>query len=155
MYWFKRKYYQIKKILEIIPIIWGSYDFDYRYAINLFKFQLTKIADYLESEKAFTLGAKERAQKIRTAIRLMDKVYNEDYATEYIDKLKKIYGDKVLDLNIGSDKIFLEFEYEKWPNAEEVEKVKNSLFVKSCEKHQKAHKILWKFIEHNIRGWWD
>jgi hypothetical protein len=25
----------------------------------------------------------------------------------------------------------------------------------SGEKQKKAHRILWKYIEHNIQGWWD
>ena len=99
MYWIKRKYRQIKRVLDFIPIIWKGFDFDSYYAKELFKHQLKRQADYMESDKAFTMCAKFHASRIRTAIRLMEKVENEDYGCEYQDKLKELYGDNVLDWN--------------------------------------------------------
>src|SRR6056300_1361197 len=74
--WFFRR---LKRVWDFLPIIWKGYDFDYSHAIDLFKYQLERTADLLESDKAYTLNAKLHAQKIRTAVRLIDKVYNEEY----------------------------------------------------------------------------
>jgi hypothetical protein len=49
----------------------------------------------------------------------------------------------------------LRWEYEKWDNSEEISEVQKKLFLESNEKQKRAHKLLWKFIEHNIRHWWD
>lgn len=84
-YFFRRKYRQIRKTLDFIPLIWNSYDFDYTYSIELFKKQLERTASFLESDKAYTLSAKTNAQKIRTALRLMDIVYDEKYVDEFLD----------------------------------------------------------------------
>ena len=40
-------------------------------------------------------------------------------------------------------------------NAAEVEEVKDRLFKESQLKQQKAEKLVWEFISHNIRYWWD
>ena len=159
-YWFKRKYRQIKNVFRWLPIIWKQYDFDYRYSIEVFKFQLQKQAEFLESDRTLTLCAKDKAKRIRTILKLMDKVYEEDYAMEYFDILKEMYGDNVLDWwfedtgdRYGSS--YLRYVYEKWDNAEEVDAKKNELVKASREKQKKAERILWAYIQHNIRHWWD
>lgn len=58
-YWFKRKIGQVERVLYFLPIIWKGYDFDYIYSINLFKHQLKRQADYLESDRAMTITAKD------------------------------------------------------------------------------------------------
>ena len=92
MYWVKRKIRQIKRVIgrikrviDFLPLIWNGFDWDYSYAIQLFQKQLERTASFLESDKAMTLDAKMNAQKIRTAIRLMDIVYEERYVDEFLD----------------------------------------------------------------------
>ena len=141
-------------------MIWKGFDFDYRYSIDLFQYQLKRTADFLESDQAMTMDANIRAKRIRTAVELLQKVYDEEYGREYRDKLKEIYGEKVLDWSFedagsGDGSSFIKYEYEKWDNAEEIRKVKLELISKSDAKQKKAEKLVWKFIGHNIRYWWD
>ena len=156
---------RVKRTRDFFPMIWKGYDFDYRYAIELFQYQLERTADFMESDRTVTMDADKRARRIRTAIELLEKVYNEEYSCEYQEKLKKLYGENVLDwefieLDVKSDYngeplYELKWEYEKWDNSEEVEKMKDKLFKESKEKQQRAEELVWKFISHNIRGWWD
>jgi len=160
VYWFKRKYRQIKRVLDFLPIIWKGFDWDYNYAIELFKHQLIRTEKYMSSPNAMTVSANSRARRIKTAIELLDKVYDEEYGCEYQEQMKKIYGDNVLDYwfeDTGDDdgSSFLRYEYEKWNNHEEVKQTKSRLFKQSKEKQIRAEKLVWKFISHNIRGWWD
>lgn len=160
MYWLKRKIWQIKNIFRWLPIIWKQYDFDYHYSIEVFKFQLQKQAEFLESDKALTTSAKDRAKRIRTILKLMDKVYAEEYAMEYQDILKEMYGKDVLETELipfqdGSELKTLKFRYESWDNAEEISQIKDKLFQMSIEKQNRAHKILWAIIEKDIQTWWD
>ena len=160
IYFFKRKYQQIERVIDFLPMIWNGFDFDYRYSLEFFKKSLERQAKFLESDRANTLEATQNASRIRTAIRLMDKVYDEEYATEYQDKLEQIYGDNVLDFwfedtGEGDGSTFLRWEYEKWDNSEEIDEVRKKLFLESRQKQKRAHKILWDFIEHNIQYWWD
>jgi hypothetical protein len=92
----------------------------------------------------------------------MDKVYEEEYALEYQEILKEMYGEDVLDFDFvshgeykGEKTYTMRYKYETWDNSEEVQKIHDELFKMSQEKQKRAHKILWGMIEHNIRGWWD
>ena len=160
--WFFR---QCKRSFGYAKKAWGGYDWDYRYSVDMFTYSLERLADNLDSSESYCVGSEQRAKRIRTAIKLMNKVYNEDYALEYQDKLKELYGEKVNDINFvdegevssynGEPLYIMQWEYEKWDNAEEVEEVKNKLFIESYNKHERAHKLVWQLIEKDIRSWWD
>lgn len=163
-YFFRRKFWQIKNLFRWIPIIWNQFDFDYRYSIDVFKFQLQKQADFLESDKAHTVEAENNAKRIRMVLRLMDKVYDEEYGCEYQGKLKEKYGEDVLDWHFidiedkpGYSTMKWNYEVdEKYESLrDQIEADKDRLFKESQEKQHRAHKLLWALIEHNIRGWWD
>jgi len=159
-YFFKRKYQQVERVIDFLPIIWNGFDFDYSYSIELFKKQLERQAKLFESDKSYSARSKQDASRIRTAIRLMDKVYDDDYGSEYQDKLKQLYGENALDFWLentgeGDGSTFLRWEYNKWDNSEEIKEVQKKLFLESKQKQKRAHKLLWDFIEHNIQYWWD
>jgi hypothetical protein len=159
-YFFKRKYQQVERVIDFLPIIWNGFDFDYNYSIELFKKQLERQAKFFESDKSYSARSKQDASRIRTAIHLMDKVYNEDYGAEYQDKLKELYGENIYnwwfeDTGRGDDSSYLRYEYEKWDNSKEIKEVQKKLLLESREKQKRAHKLLWDFIEHNIQYWWD
>ena len=165
MFVVKRFFRRVKRVIDFLPMIWKGVDFDYRYGIELFQYQLKRTADFMESDRAMTMDAKIRAKRIRTAVELLQKVYDEEYGCEYQDKLKQIYGEKVLDWDFielddksdydGELLYELKWEYEKWDNAEEVKETKQKLYKESQEKQKRAEELVWKFISHNIRGWWD
>jgi len=170
---FKRTWRKIKRVWDFLPILWNGYDFDYRYAVELFQHQLSRTADYLDSDRSWTVGASSRARRIRTVVELMEKVYDEDYACEYQDKMKELYGENYNEWHwvpVGhdvkeelpedwtvddEDLVQLEFEYKRWDNVDEVDEMNTKLFNESREKQQRAHELLWKLVEHNIRHWWD
>jgi hypothetical protein len=159
-HFFKRKYQQVERVIDFLPIIWKGYDFDYMYSLELFKKQLERQAKLFESDKLNSDRSKQNASRIKTAIQLMDKVYNEDYGVEWADILEKKYGKDVLDwepedTSDGTGSSFIIQKYEKWDNAEEIKIVKTALIKKSIKKQKRAHKLLWDFIEHNIQYWWD
>ena len=164
-YFFVRKRQQIKRLMDFLPIIWNGYDFDYIYSIELFKHQLKRQADYLESGRAITMTANDKAKRIRTAIELLDKVYNEEYAMEFSDRIEALYG-KTNFKFIPSDYIAEDgsntYEVKIWnekavdeKHQEGIDELRRQMMLLSREKQEKAHRILWKFIEHNIRHWWD
>ena len=85
IYWFKRKYRQVKRVLDYLPMIWNGFDWDYKYAADLFAHQLGRMADHFESDMAYSYYAKDRAKRIRTTLKLMKLVGDEEYAMEYFD----------------------------------------------------------------------
>ena len=158
-WYFKSKYRKVKRVLDFTPIIWKGYDFDYSYAIELFKKQLERTAIFLESDETYTRDAKLRASEIRTALRLLDRVYEEKYALDYQDKLKEIYGEEVLGFKFtpaeDREGSYLSWGFEDWENSEEVRKVHDKLFEESRVKQKKAEDLVWRYVGHNIRKWWD
>ena len=162
MYFIKRKYIQIKKLIRWIPIIWNSFDWDYSYAIKMFNQQLKDTSDYLKSDKANTLDAKLYASKIDTYLKLSEKVYEDDYGLEYQDVLKKDYGDLFdvdINYNIDNNLMLLTRKYEILDISEDEKKrysdIEKEQLILSQIKQEKAHRILWKYLEHNIQSWWD
>lgn len=160
----KRLFYRIKRVIDFIPIIWKGFDWDYNYAIDLFKFQLERTAGYIY-EKGNAINNKDTAAKIRTAVRLMSKVYNEDYTIEHYDELEKLYGKShfaFIELEDKDEKGDPYYEMKTWnelavdeKHQKEIDEVRRQMFLKGKDKQKRAHKILWDFIEHNIQNWWD
>ena len=165
MYWVKRKIQQIKRVIDFFPLIWNGFDFDYRYSIDLFKHQLKRTADYLESDKSYSVSAKTEAKKIRTAIKLMDKVYDEDYSMEYHSIIDKLYGtthydfEETGELDENGDPYYRMIHWNEGvvdeKHQQEVNEVRHQMMLDSRDRQRKAHKLLWDFIEHNIQRWWD
>lgn len=161
----RRFYRRLKRLFNYIPVIWNGYDYDYHSAIDLFAYQLERTSKFLESNNAMTLSGPDNARKINTAVSLLRKVYNEDYGIEYQDKLAELYGKDVLKVRFVpleekskySDETLYEmkYEYEYWDNAKEIDEVHTKLFKESQKKQERAHRLVWEYISHNIRGWWD
>lgn len=165
MNWIKNKYRQIKRTLEFLPIIWKGADYDYRYSIDLFKYQLERTADFLESDKAYSLYAKQDASRIRTATKLMEKVYEDEYGMEHLDIIKEKYGPsnfhfvELQERDSNGDPYCEMVESFEWDYTDSelliIAEEKTTLLWESRAKQKRAHKILWDFIEHNIQRWWD
>ena len=163
-YWPRRKWRQIKNVIGWIPVVWKQFDFDYQYSLDVFKHQLLKQAKYMESDKAYGVNSHIQAQKIRMVVRLMDKVYDEEYACEYQQKLKDTYGEDVMgwvfydefDLDDYGEIVWKFEEDKKYESQrEEIRENYDKWFKESQDKQERAHKLLWKLIEFYIRFWWD
>jgi len=148
---------RIRRFIAFAPIIWKGADWDYRYAIDLFQFQLSRIADYIETHDRHTL-CEHDVKRIRLVCRLMTKVYDEEYAMKYMDIMKERYGDDILKINFEDSVNGLSrmtMEYEKRENAEEIKRTFHELRDRSDAQQERAHRLLWQLIEKDIRRWWD
>ena len=158
-YFFRRKRDQFRNLRRWLPLVWNKYDFDYSYSIDMFKRALLDQAEFMESDRAHGVSAKDDAKRIRTVVRLMEKVYDDSYSLEYQDKLKELYGDDVLDFDFVDCEFNnlheLKWSYKDRPNAEEIDKMHRELLKESQAKQERAEQLLWKLVAHNIRGWGD
>lgn len=164
MYWFRRKWRQIKRVVDFLPIIWKGYDWDYHYAIELFQHQLKRTAKEIRI-RGNAVDRENTASRIETAVELMERIYDEEYAFEYSTKIEEKYGQssfefKELDeLDERGDPYYemVEVWERDYTESEQllIEEEKNTLMHDSRAKQKKAHKLLWNYIEHNIQGWWD
>jgi hypothetical protein len=157
----KRFFKKLKRVIDFLPIIWNGHDFDYHYAIQLFKYQLQRTADMFDSRDAVALDSKMNAQKIRTAIRLMDKVYEDEYVNEYMDIIDQVYGKTEwhftpVEGREGSVRVTMTNPMAvNEEHQQQIDRTRYLLAEVSRDKHDRAHKLLWDFVEHNIQRWWD
>ena len=158
-YFFRRKRDQFRNLRRWLPLVWNKYDFDYSSSIDMFKRALLDQAEFMESDRAVSVPAKDDAKRIRTVVRLMEKVYDDSYALEYQDKLRELYGDDVLGFSFEpsefKDMNVLEWGYKSKVNADEIDKMHSKLLRESHAKQERAEELLWKLVAHNIRSWWD
>jgi len=156
---------KLKRFISFIPHVWRGYDWDYRYAIDLFTYQLSRTADFLESDRAWSIEAKTNAARMRSTIELMNKVYDEDYGMAYLDEIKEKYGSssfsfkETKELDSKGDPYYtMHEEFEKDYTDTELLLIAEDreAMVHECRhKQRRAHKIAWDMIEHNIQKWWD
>jgi len=156
----KQFFRNIKRIIDFLPLLWRHREYDYRHSINLFRYSLQRQADFFESDRAYSAYAKQYASRIRTAVRLMDKVYDEEYGLAYIDLIDDLYGKTNFNfVKIeGTDYYSLEMRNEMAVDDEhqkEIEEVRREMMLNCHEKQERAHRILWQFVERNVRNWWD
>ena len=98
---------RLKRTISFLPTIWKGADWDYRYAVDLFTYQLSRTADYIESKGRHTT-AQSDVIRMRTAIALLNKVYEEEYGMEYMDEIESKYGKSSIDFvesNVGVSQI--------------------------------------------------
>ena len=161
----------INRLIEYIPIIWKTYDFDYNYSIDLMITQLKRLVKHLESDDARGIDSKIKANEIKLFIRLYDKVYDDYYSVEYFEILEKKYSylgikdlfdTKFINTNIedyNCEKLYeMKYNYELLDDIDLVKEIDQTMseeFKKANDKQKKAERILWNYFHHKHRGWWD
>lgn len=147
---------RIWRLLEWIPVIWKTEDWDYYYVLDTFSYHLSRLAKYIGDHNRY-VGAQNDVSRINTAIRLIQKVKDEEYALEYQKIVENKYGESSIEFvptdNPEVSKVYVAYGGKELTGEDEVfwEKAFNA----SIKKQKKAERILWKFIEHNIQKWWD
>jgi len=169
-YQFKDFYRRIYNIYRWLPILWNQHDFDYKYAIIAFQFQLGNIAKFMESDDAMSLESKETAKQIRDIIDRMQRVYDDEYALSYIDTMTELYGDfdfefipideKIIDPLTGKEQLCYKMEkrYNMPYNEDEIANIEihsEELRAAAAACQESEHSRLWNDIDKNIRNWWD
>lgn len=173
--WWKweAKYYHlefargIKNLIRWFPIIWKDRDWDthfiWQLMIQKLKFQSKYIGD-----RDFHTRAKRDAQIMMTCVRLMEKVKEEHYGSEFMDYHDSDYnwidcdhpGYKKLDIVEkweDYDTYFRKYPlvYKKVVKQYPDEDKKGIAIRMSRENHNRARRILFALMERNIEGWWD
>lgn len=156
----KSYFNRVKRVIEFLPVIWKGFDFDYIYSIELFKYQLTRTAKFLESERAVCVYSKQTSMRIRIITELMEKVYDSYYELEHYSQMEEKWGTSRLVYEPFTSET-IKFTGIVWSKANteqeqiEANKEYDILSKKALAKHLKAKKLLWKLIEHNIENFWD
>lgn len=161
--------YKIRFVLSHIPVLWNSPNHDY-YSImsmTIFKLkQLLKIKEELVEELKKIDGHyyddDVDIPKIKVAITLFERAYNDYYFDRISELMKLEYGENVLKINFvkveGEDsnrKYFtIKNEYDSWENAKEVEERYKHISRKYNRKQEKVERLCWSYFAHYGKNWW-
>ena len=126
---------RVQNIIKWLPVIWKTYDYDYCYSIEVFKFHLKQLQRSLEDDDLHE-GGKHFASRIKTIIELMDRVYDEYYLMEVLNEYEEWYGRIEAEHPPSDGRAFSEY------------------CDRARQRQRRAHKLLWELVEHNIQGWW-
>jgi len=109
----------IKKLWRWIPIIYKDRDWDYWYIYELLKYKLEDMENYMRKDGIHVYNEHD-ADKIKTALRLLDRLQSEHYVQEYYDNVDKFTMEginKALDKQAKAQRIFFKFldhNIQKW-----------------------------------------
>ena len=166
----------IKNLIRWFPVIWKDRDWDDHFIWELMIQKLKFQAKYI-GERDFHTSAKRDAEIMMTCVRLMEKIKEEYYGTEYLDYQESHYefipfeDDSLYEMKSTLlDETFDEYlkKYQSTVRkvnnnpksfnyiSEEYRDSKGTLaMLVAKENHSKAKRILFTLMEHNIECWWD
>jgi hypothetical protein len=172
MYRVKQFFRSIRNLIRWFPIIWKDRDWDDHFIFEILKFKLKNQAEYIGYHDRHT-SAKRDAEKMMLCVRLIEKVQDEYYGCEYMDYHEANF--KFIDseshpgmYEVDMIEISEHFDdyFKKYPRIyKQVVKADKLLFKKNDKKgiainishinEERAHKLLFKILEQNIKRWWD
>jgi hypothetical protein len=163
-----------KNLKYWLPIIWKDRNYDHRYIYTILQHKLKSQSKYI-GDRDWHTRAKRDAELMMTCVRLLDKVGDEWYSSEYSDYHKTKHWFSPYEDNEGystweSRQLSENFDdyFAKYPlihkrvlNGEgplkpEGPEDKQRIAMNIAHINEdRAHKLLFKIMERNIRGWWD
>lgn len=166
MYKIKQFFKRIYNLYRWFPIIWNDQDWDDHYIFEILKFKIKNQAEYIGYHDRHTT-AKREAEIMMLCTRLIDKVQDEYYGREYQEYYKSDMRFIPSESHPGSYEMEVEIleenfddYFKKYPliyrmvpdlNADK----ERIAFQIAKINEERAHKLLFKLLEQNIRSWWD
>lgn len=166
--------YGFKNLKYWLPIIWKDRNYDHRYIYTILQHKLKAQSKYIGDRDIHT-RSKRDSEVMMTCVRLIDKVGDEWYSSEYMDYHKtkqwfepcedkegySTWESKQLEENF--DDYFAKYPliHKRVLNGEGVFKLKGledkqriAMNIAHINE-DRAHKLLFKIMEQSLRGWWD
>lgn len=181
LWWkFEGRYYHkdfvhgVKNLWRWFPTIWKDRDWDDSFIWDIMIQKIKNQSKYI-GDRDFHTRAKRDAEIMMTCVRLMERVKEEYYGSEYIDyhetKFDFVETDRPEYKRLETTEISENFDeyFKKYPRQykrvlsgevnrfkRDDEKDKKLIAMEiSIENHNRAKKILFKLMERYIEYWWD
>ena len=151
----------IKNLFKWFKIVWNDRDFDYVFILYILKFKLENIAKNIEKYSRH-VGNERDVQRIKLCIRLLDKIGDGYYESEYQNYCNSdfnIRGDLSFQLLEKFNKNNLKTYLNKYPNQyRRIDKtnddVLNALILGRL-RHEKAKRLLFELLNRHVEEWWN
>jgi hypothetical protein len=165
MYKIKQFFRRIHNLYRWFPIIWKDQDWDDHYIFEILKFKLKNQAKYIGDHNRHTT-AKRDAEIMMLCVRLIEKVQDEYYGCEYMDYHKSDFrwldtnNPDTKELDIVELSEHFDDYFKKYPliyrMVPDLKAPKHKIAMQIARiNEERAHKLLFKILEQNIRRWWD
>jgi len=172
MYKIKQFFKRIYNLYRWFPIIWKDQDWDDYYIFEILKFKLKNQAKYIGYHDRH-ISAKRDAEIMMLCVRLIEKVQDEYYGCEYQNyhesNIKFIDSEShpgMSEMTIEETSENFDEYFKKYPLIyKQVINTDKPRFRKEGKmgiainiahiNEERAHKLLFKILEQNIRRWWD
>ena len=166
----------VKNLIYWLPIIWKDRNWDHRYIYTILQHKLKAQSEYI-GRRDWYEGAKRDAEIMMTCVRLIDKVSEEFYSSEYSEYHKdkhwftpaekegySTWNSRILEENF--DNYFKKYPliYKRVMKGEgsftldgtDSEDIKQRVAMNIGHiNEQRAHNLLFKIMNENINKWWD
>jgi hypothetical protein len=166
MYKVKQFFKRIYNLYRWLPVIWKDQDWDDFYIFEVLKFKLKNQAEYIGYHDRH-VSARRDAEIMMLCVRLIEKVQSEYYTGEYMNYHESDYnwidseshpGMHELEIVEKSER-FDEY-FKKYPLiyrcVPDLKAPKSEIAFQIARiNEERAHKLLFKILEQNIRRWWD
>ena len=164
MYKVKQFFRNIHNLIRWFPIIWKDRDWDDHFIFEILKFKLKNQAKYISYHDRH-LSAKRDTEIMMLCVRLIEKIQDDYYGCEYLSycdlEFESITSKTHPDLYemVIAEKSERYNEYfKKYPRIAKQfttnDKGKKAFKIAQINENR-AHKLLFKILEQNIRRWWD
>ena len=173
------KYFKqgIKNLWYWFPIIWKDRNWDDHYIFEVLKHKLKAQAKYI-GDRDFHTRAQLDAKRMRLCVKLIQLVQDETYTMEYMDYHKdRVWftdcEDRPGSSLYNSEEVWEKYDdyFKKYPlvykkvlkgagpftlDGRDEADMKRIIAMNIAHVNQeRVHKLLFKILEENIRGWWD
>lgn len=166
----------VKNLIYWFPIIWKDRHWDSHYIFEIMMHKLKAQSKYIGSRNIHT-DAKRDAEIMMTCVRLMERINDEFYGTEYSDYHTdkhwftptdkegfSTWDSKILEENFHDYFTKYPLIYKRVMKGEGLftldgktpEDINQRIAMNIGHiNHKRARKLLFKIMEENIEGWWD
>jgi len=79
IWWLKNLYWNIKRLIQWIPIIWNDFNFDWVYLIKVVRLKLKLMEEFYESNDPVCVDAEKHAKSIKICRILCDRLIADEY----------------------------------------------------------------------------
>ncbi len=150
----------VKIVIDFIPLLWNSFDWDQGYLEELIVFKLKRMEKFFRSDNAMCMGAKERADEIKFVLDCF--AINDDWDLD--DKRKKHiekYGESKMWCTPYKDNPSLRelhMSHSKCTTPE-MEKEESDEMMKIIREEDKIrmenYKMAFNMMGEKMKNWWD
>jgi hypothetical protein len=167
----------VQNIIYWFPVIWKDRHWDHAYIFRILQHKLKAQANEIGTKDRHT-RAQLDAKRMRLCVKLIQLVQDETYATEYMDYHKdRVWftpcEDRPGSSLYNSQEVWEKYDdyFKKYPlvykqvlkgagpftlDGRDESELKRLIAMNISHVNQeRVHKLLFKILEHNIRGWWD